>query len=140
MNGLPFLLVNDGEIENGIFDKNLSETFIATVSTSEKLDKIVISDSFRTWEERIGSLGSNLLSDNMSLVLYMAKKQYEKWCNDRINTGWFYGESVDMELKKHPCLTDFLCLPDAEKEFDLNPCRDVLKIIDIFMSKNDLSV
>ena len=74
MNGLPFLLVNDGEIENGIFDKNLSETFIATVSTSEKLDKIVISDSFRTWEERIGSLGSNLLSDNMSLVLYMAKK------------------------------------------------------------------
>lgn len=140
MNGLPILLVKDDEIENGIFDKNLSESFIATVSTSEKLDKIVISDSFRRWEEKIGTLESNLLSDNMSLVLYMAKKQHEKWCNDRINAGWIYGKSVDMELKQHPCLTEFSCLPDAEKEFDMNSCRDVLKIIDTFMSKKDLSV
>lgn len=138
MKGLPILLVKDDEIENGIFDKNLSESYIATVSTSDSLDKIVNSDPFRTWEEKIGTIECNILSDNHELLLYIAEKQHEKWCIGMKNEGWTYGELLNVELKKHPSLKEFSELPEQEKGVALDSSLGLLKIIDSFICKEKL--
>lgn len=49
MCGLPILLVKDDDIEEGVFDKNLSECFVSTISTTINSRKFIADKSFQHW-------------------------------------------------------------------------------------------
>jgi ryanodine receptor 2 len=117
MLGLPILLVKDNDINSGIFDKHLSETFIAIVSANDKIDDVIKGRQFNYWLSKFR--GETIVNDVLKneFVNYIAKEQHEKWCSERTSEGWSYGKIRNDELKQHPCLVDYDSLPEAEKEY-----------------------
>ena len=115
MLGLPILLVKDNDINSGIFDKHLSETFIAIVSANDKIDDVIKGRQFNYWLSKFR--GETIVNDVLKneFVNYIAKEQHEKWCSERTSEGWSYGKIRNDELKQHPCLVDYDSLPEAEK-------------------------
>lgn len=55
MRGLPILLVKEDGIDSGIFDGNLSESFVATISASFDSRDIESNLDFLRWEKEIGA-------------------------------------------------------------------------------------
>lgn len=53
MIGMPILLVKDDEIENGIFDNILSETFISTLSSKTDVSELEKNQTFTAWLSQI---------------------------------------------------------------------------------------
>ena len=53
MKGMPILLVNDPDINDGVFDNNLSECFVAKISTTEDCRKLEQNKSFEEWISKI---------------------------------------------------------------------------------------
>ncbi|MBQ2808491.1 MAG: pentapeptide repeat-containing protein [Bacteroidaceae bacterium] len=53
MKGLPILLVKDDEIDSGIFDRHLSECFMATISSKEHAEDVKMSKDFNRWRSKI---------------------------------------------------------------------------------------
>lgn len=49
MAGLPILLIKDNDIDSGIFDENLSECFIASISTDVDCRKLETNKPFISW-------------------------------------------------------------------------------------------
>jgi ryanodine receptor 2 len=117
MLGLPILLVKDNDINSGIFDKHLSETFIAIVSANDKIDDVIKGRQFNYWLSKFR--GETIVNDVLKneFVNYIAKEQHEKWCSERTSEGWSYGKIRNDELKQHPCLVEYDSLPEAEKEY-----------------------
>lgn len=133
MNGLPILLVKDEEINSGIFDSHLSESFIATVLSSQNIEDVKNSQAFRMWISKIVNAKFNVLSDNDKLIHYMAQKMHEKWCQERISQGWEYGALQDDANKQHPMLISFDEIPESEKKISYHLCKNTLSIVDDFL-------
>lgn len=53
MKGMPILLIKDPEIEMGVFDKNLSECFIATLPTTVESRKILQNPEIVRWFSKV---------------------------------------------------------------------------------------
>lgn len=53
----------------------------------------------------------------------LAKKEHERWCDEKIKKGWTYGPVRDDVNKKHPDLVPWEKLDDEEKEKDRNAIR-----------------
>lgn len=130
MLGLPILLVKDNDINSGIFDKHLSETFIAIVSANDKIDEVVKGGQFNYWLSKFR--GDNVVNDALKteFVNNYTKKQHKKWCNERLSQGWSYGEIRNDELKQNPCLVDYELLPETEKEHDRCIAIELFESID----------
>lgn len=56
-------------------------------------------------------------------------KQHNSWMYDKINDGWVYGTLKDPVKKTHPCIMDYLDLPEFEQKKDALFCAivDALK-------------
>ena len=44
--------------------------------------------------------------------------QHDAWMNDKINSGWIYGEVKDAEKKTHPCIVPYNDLPIEQQKKD----------------------
>jgi hypothetical protein len=53
MVGLPILLIKDDDIEDGIFDDIISETFIYTLSSKTKITELDRTSTFTAWLNKI---------------------------------------------------------------------------------------
>jgi hypothetical protein len=55
--------------------------------------------------------------------------QHNAWMQDKVNSGWVYGEVKDAEKKTHPCIVPFEQLPEFQKKKDTLFCAvvDALK-------------
>ena len=118
MLGLPILLVKDNDIHSGIFDSHLSESFIAIVSSNDKIEDTIKGRSFSLWLSKFKdtSFGTDAVKEDF--INMMARSHHEVWCNERISQGWSYGAIYNEELKQHPLLIDYNSLPESEKEYD----------------------
>ena len=63
------------------------------------------------------------------LVEQMSKNVHEVWAETRIKQGWTYGEKRNDNLKTHPCLVQYIDLPEEEKEFDRNTSIGTIRLI-----------
>lgn len=52
MAGVPILLIKDDEINSGVFDKNLSECFVGTISSSYDCRMVEDNDQFISWRSK----------------------------------------------------------------------------------------
>lgn len=46
------------------------------------------------------------------------EQSHESWMEEKVRTGWVYGEVKDPELKTHPCLVPYDELPQDQKVKD----------------------
>ena len=58
MLGLPILLVKDNNIQSGIFDSHLSESFIANVSANDSIEETIKGRSFNLWLSKFKNTAS----------------------------------------------------------------------------------
>ncbi len=140
MKGIPILLVKDKDINDGIFDNNLTETFITTVSSSERINKVIESAPFKLWQSKIESINfvtSNKLSfsEDNDLIQFLATEHHESWCNAKLSQGWTYGKQRIDELKQHPYLISFTELPEDQKKYNYDSCEEYLRLLDLYFLK-----
>lgn len=57
----------------------------------------------------------------------LSKKVHDAWMEEKANQGFTYGETLDLENKKHPDMVPYEELPDNVKEYDRSTVRAVLK-------------
>ena len=133
MIGLPILLVKDNDINSGIFDSHLSESFIATISSELNIENIKDNDAFRLWCSKTIDAQFNILAENTDLIKFMAQKEHEIWCENRLIEGWKYGPCRNDITKENPTLIPFEDLPNTEKEISYSSAKKTLSLIDDFL-------
>ena len=129
MLGIPILLIKDNDIQSGIFDCHLSESFIANVSANDKIDDVIKGQQFNLWLSKFKSPYVYNDSTKEGFVDYVAKIQHEVWSEHMISKGWTYGVIRNDESKQHPSLVDYESLPKAEKEYDRTLASNVFDVI-----------
>lgn len=70
-----------------------------------------------------------LSEELLALSEQLAKHVHDVWAKGRIAEGWTYGENRDSQNKTTPCLVDYECLPESEKEYDRRTAFETLKVI-----------
>ena len=56
-----------------------------------------------------------------------AENLHELWAMRKIDLGWSYGPTRSEKARRHPCLTAYGSLPEAEQTYNLNLALDTLK-------------
>ncbi|XP_046891412.1 ryanodine receptor 1b isoform X3 [Hypomesus transpacificus] len=59
----------------------------------------------------------------------LAENIHELWAVTRIEQGWTYGVFRDDNKKLHPCLVDFMSLPEPERNYNLQMSAETLKTL-----------
>ncbi|XP_078797141.1 ryanodine receptor 3 isoform X7 [Oryzias latipes] len=59
----------------------------------------------------------------------LAENIHELWGMNKIELGWTYGKIRDDNKRQHPCLVDFLRLPETEKNYNLQMSTETLKTL-----------
>ena len=70
-----------------------------------------------------------LPEDLLELTERIAENVHDVWAAGRMSEGWTYGETMDLENKKTPCLVAYEDLPESEKEYDRKTAFDTLRLI-----------
>lgn len=65
----------------------------------------------------------------LELTEAIAKNVHEVWSTGRMSEGWTYGDKMDYENKKTPCLVPYEELPEEEKDYDRRTAMGTLKFI-----------
>lgn len=69
---------------------------------------------------------SPALLDDVEL---MARDVHEVWAQQRLRSGWGYGETLDTQRKTHPCLVEYDSLPEVEKDMDRATVTRTIKLL-----------
>ena len=51
--GIPILLVKDSELNNGVFDENLTECYVANISSDYDIKKLEQNPQFEEWLSKL---------------------------------------------------------------------------------------
>lgn len=70
-----------------------------------------------------------LPTELLELTEQMARRVHDEWMQRRIEQGWRFGPERNDSLKTHPCLVDYVRLPESEKEYDRATARATLRFI-----------
>ena len=70
-----------------------------------------------------------LSPDLLKLTEALAENTHDVWAEQRIRTGWTYGQVRNDEMLQHPCLVPYSELSEAEKEYDRRTAVESIKLI-----------
>ncbi|XP_056873645.1 ryanodine receptor 3 isoform X4 [Takifugu flavidus] len=59
----------------------------------------------------------------------LAENIHELWGMNKIELGWTYGKIRDDNKRQHPCLVDFVKLPETERNYNLQMSSETLKTL-----------
>uniref|UniRef100_A0A3Q1FT48 Ryanodine receptor 3-like n=1 Tax=Acanthochromis polyacanthus TaxID=80966 RepID=A0A3Q1FT48_9TELE len=59
----------------------------------------------------------------------LAENIHELWGMNKIELGWTYGKVRDDNKRQHPCLVDFVKLPETERNYNLQMSSETLKTL-----------
>lgn len=76
-----------------------------------------------------------LPEDLNRLTELLAENVHDVWSERKIDEGWTYGDQRDDNLKKHPSLVPYDCLPESEKDYDRRTSQKTLKLILVNIKK-----
>lgn len=55
---------------------------------------------------------------NIENPLASPSAAHDSWLEEKVNTGWVYGQLKDAEAKTHPCMVPYEQLPEDQKRKD----------------------
>lgn len=58
-------------------------------------------------------------------ILDLAIFEHDEWCNEKIGTGWTYGEEKDLEKLVTPYLVPWNELPKDIQQYDIDPVKNI---------------
>jgi hypothetical protein len=59
----------------------------------------------------------------------IAMNTHDVWAKGRMDEGWVYGDTHDVEKKTHPSLVSYHELPESEKDYDRRTSLQVIKYL-----------
>ncbi|XP_054474291.1 ryanodine receptor 3 [Anoplopoma fimbria] len=59
----------------------------------------------------------------------LAENIHELWGMNKIELGWTYGKVRDDNKRQHPCLVDFVKLPETERNYNVQMSSETLKTL-----------
>ena len=62
-------------------------------------------------------------------VLYLARKEHDRWMDERKRAGWRYGPVRNNEERIHPQLVDWNQLPPEEQKKDINAVENIIPLL-----------
>ena len=62
------------------------------------------------------------------IVEYLAKREHDDWVDERIASGWTYGEVKDTEKKVSPYIVPYEDLTEEIKDYDRDAIRNIPKL------------
>lgn len=72
-------------------------------------------DSAHDWQKDSAIAGVKYKLDNLDAT---PADQHQAWSDDKINSGWVYGDVKDVTKKEHPCLVPYEELPVEQRAKD----------------------
>lgn len=75
----------------------------------------------------IETSGIQLPSFALEIHHKFAENLHELWAMRKIDLGWIFGEVRNEVSRRHPCLTSFELLPEAEKTYNINLSLETMK-------------
>ena len=63
-------------------------------------------------------------------ILSMAKQEHQRWMDEKISDGWVYAELRDDKKKHHNCLIEWDKLSEEVQNWDKDPVRNMIEILD----------
>ena len=63
-------------------------------------------------------------------VLPMAKQEHQRWMDEKIDDGWVYAPIRDDKKKRHDCLVEWDKLSKEVQNWDKEPVRNMIGILD----------
>lgn len=83
------------------------------------------------WEMRpIGSTGEKVEKISEDEIESLSIFEHDAWVNERISTGWVYGEVKDIENKTSPYILPYDELPEEIKELDRDTIRNIPELLE----------
>ena len=83
------------------------------------------------WEMRpIGSVGEKVEKISEDDIESLSIFEHDAWVNERIGTGWVYGEVKDIEKKISPYILPYDELPEEIKELDRDTIRNIPELLE----------
>ena len=64
-------------------------------------------------------------------IEYLAEKEHERWCEERLSDGWEKGPVKDVIKKISPYLIPYQDLPEEIKEYNRDAVRMIPSILDL---------
>jgi hypothetical protein len=64
-------------------------------------------------------------------VLLMAKQEHRRWINEKTEDGWVYAEVRNDGKKHHDCLIEWDKLSEEVQNWDKEPVRNMIEILDM---------
>ena len=84
------------------------------------------------WEMRPqGSAGEVVPEITNEIVEMLAMHEHSAWVQERIGSGWVYGEIKDVENKTSPYLVPFEELTEEVKDLDRDSIRNIPVLLDL---------
>ena len=70
-----------------------------------------------------------LSKEILDMTEVIAKNTHENWAKNKIEDGWVYGDSLDENMRTHPCLTEYEELSEEDKEYDRVTAIETIKLL-----------
>ena len=64
------------------------------------------------WQKESAIAGAQMIHDDPSTT---PKMSHESWMKQKADDGWVYGETKDPEAKTHPCMVEYVDLPEEQR-------------------------
>lgn len=77
----------------------------------------------------VDTSGVILSEEIMQVAEMLSQNTHEVWSTGKLAEGWTYGEVLDAQNKKHPCLVPYEQLTEAEKDYDRNTSLETIKAL-----------
>lgn len=70
-----------------------------------------------------------LSQEILDMTELIAKNTHENWAKNKLEDGWVYGDTLDDEIKTHPCLMEYEKLSEEDKDYDRTTALEAIKLL-----------
>ncbi len=130
-------LANGEEIDESLKEKYENIRPFSELSSQLKLANIRQAKSI---PKKLNMVGYEIAhkSDDREAVLEFSEDElldlaiceHDDWCEEKLGTGWIYGEKRDDDNLIHDCLVPWDDLTDEVKQLDIDPIKNIPKLLD----------
>ena len=130
-------IANGEEIDDTFMDKYENLVSFDELTPQLKIANIRQARSIPRKLNIIGCEMVNLSDERESItefsedeIMDLAIFEHDEWCEEKLGTGWSYGEEKDLKNLITPYLVPWEDLPEDIQQYDIDPVKNIPNLID----------